>query len=73
MITLCACNYKQVHGGVWRNNDREAWVPDQVKQLHHLLCVVTHQGPSGHRGRDTTMKLLRGRVRWNTIRDDVNL
>jgi hypothetical protein len=64
-------NYKQVRG-VWRNSAHEAWIPDAAKQLQHLLYAVAHQGPSGHRGRDTTIKLLRGRVRWSSMRDDVN-
>ena len=64
-------HYKKV-AGVWRNKAREAWIPDGAKQLQHLLYAVAHQGPSGHRGRDITMTHLRGRVRWSSMREDVN-
>ena len=57
--------------GVWRNEDNEAWIPDGAKQLQHLLYAVAHQGVSGHRGREVTMKLLQGRVRWTHMERDV--
>ena len=62
----------QLVRGVWRNKRGEAWIPDPDKQLQHLLYAVAHQGPSGHRGRDTTLKLLKGRVHWSTMADDIN-
>ena len=62
--------YKCVKG-VWRNNDGEAWIPDNAKQLQHLLYAVAHQGPSGHRGREVTMQHLRGRVHWTNMEANV--
>ena len=64
-------HYKRVRG-LWRNKEGEAWVPDECKDLQHLLYAVAHQGVSGHRGREVTLQhLLRGRVRWTNMREDV--
>ena len=62
--------YKRSNG-LWRNAAGEAWIPDEDKQLQHLLYAVAHQGASGHRGREVTLRHLRGRVRWKGMREDV--
>ena len=54
----------RLQGGLWKNSKGEVWVPADARQLQHLLYAVAHQGPSGHRGRETTMRHLRGRFHW---------
>ena len=36
-----------------------------------MLYAVAHQGPSGHRGRETTMQHLRGRFHWKNMESDI--
>ena len=57
--------------GLWKNAKGEVWVPDSARQLQHILYAMAHQGPSGHRGRETTMQHLRGRFHWKNMENDI--
>ncbi|OWZ03859.1 Retrotransposon protein [Phytophthora megakarya] len=47
------------------------WIPVQSVDLQQRLCVVTHADLSGHRGADTTERMLAERVDWPTLGDDI--
>ena len=49
-----AAGCKRQHD-VCRNRSGEICMPDEIKELQHLLYVSSHQGVGGHRGRDTTI------------------
>ena len=57
--------------GWWVNKKGEKWIPDQDKELQRLLYAVAHQGVSGHRGQQTTLRQLEGRVFWSSMVKDV--
>ena len=62
---------QRAENGWWVNKQGAKWVPDQDKELHRLLYAAAHQGVSGHRGRQTTLNQLEGRVFWSTMVKDV--
>ena len=57
--------------GLWQNKAGAVWVPDNAKEVQHLLYAAAHQGISGHRGRETTLKRVKRDAFWKTVDDDV--
>ena len=57
--------------GLWKNKAGAVWVPDEAKREQHLLYAVAHQGASGHRGREATLKALTDAVFWSSMNADV--
>jgi len=56
---------------LWRNENDAVWIPDESSDLHLRLCIIAHTGPSGHRGQDTTEKILRASFFWSTMTVDI--
>ena len=54
----------------WRNPSGAIRIPDSASDIQLRLCIIAHTEPSGHRGRDTTIKVLRGSFFWSTLTAD---
>ena len=63
------CRNKQ---GVWADKHGVRWVPDTAVGLQLLMYAAAHQGISGHRGKQATIKRLKRHVKWSTLSQDVN-
>ena len=57
--------------GLWQNPHGSVWIPDRASDLQLRLCIIAHTGPSGHRGRDSTARVLRKHYFWSTMTTDV--
>ena len=57
--------------GLWCNPMGAVWIPDEDSDLQLRLCIIAHTGPSGHRGRDSTLRVLQKSYFWSTISTDV--
>jgi hypothetical protein len=54
-------NEKIVHDPVnkcWMTKHGRVWIPDEAVDLKQRLCVMAHVGLAGHRGINTTVKVL---------------
>lgn len=58
-------------GGVWRAVDNKIWVPRHARTLKNALYTVAHQGPAGHRGKDSTLKRLLPHFWWTNMEVEV--
>lgn len=56
--------------GLCRDDQGRIWVPDE-EHLRMRLLVVAHQGGSGHRGQEETMREIRRHFSWEGLADDV--
>ena len=57
---------------LWVNVDGAVWVPKGDRPMQRALYVLAHQGISGHRGKDATLKRLAEEVFWPGMEDDVS-
>jgi transposase InsO family protein len=55
---------------LWLDPGGHVFVPDALS-LRQRLCVLAHQGLSGHRGIEITLRSLRERFTWPDIESDV--
>ena len=46
------------------------WIPEQDADLHLKLLVIAHCGPSGHRGRDTALSILKQNFSWKMMDEE---
>ena len=46
------------------------WIPEQDADLELKLLVIAHCGSSGHRGRDTTLSILKENFSWKMMDED---
>ncbi|ETV63972.1 hypothetical protein H257_19092 [Aphanomyces astaci] len=56
---------------LYMDPDDRIWVPDSAVDLQQRLCVITHQGASGHRRIAATTKSVAANFIWRTLKDDV--
>lgn len=56
----------RLENGLWRNPVGSIWVPDDAGSLQLRLCVISHTGPSGHRGQAATENALHKTFFWST-------
>ena len=56
---------------LWVDSQERVWIPRAEKQLQKQCYALAHQGISGHRGKEATLKILRTYVFWDGMEDDV--
>jgi len=54
------------------NEAGKVWIPSEAVDLKHRLCVLAHAGLAGHRGINTTVKVLQGVFVWKKMHQDVS-
>ena len=55
----------------WQDKQDRIWVPTDCKDMKRALFAAAHQGPSGHRGVQTTMAILGKFCSWKNMANDI--
>jgi transposase InsO family protein len=48
------------------------WIPNEAVELKQRLCVIAHAGLAGHRGINTTVKVLQSVFAWKGMQGEVS-
>ena len=56
---------------LWIDKEGRIWIPKAEEQLRKQCYALAHQGISGHRGKEATLKILRTYVFWEGMETDV--
>ena len=56
---------------LWADEQGRIWIPTAEKQLQKQCYALAHQGISGHRGKEATLKILDTYVFWEGMEEDV--
>ena len=59
----------KAEGDLW-NIGGKVWIPPKNSELQIKLLVVGHFGPSGHRGNEATLSILRASYTWENMEGD---
>jgi hypothetical protein len=52
------------------NSEGRVWIPNS-KLLRERICIITHCGVNGHRGRTATLRAIEAFLYWNCLEEDV--
>lgn len=56
---------------IWANDDGKWYVPPEDEELQLRIVVAAHCGLGGHRGYTTTCNVIKDKLTWETVDDDV--
>lgn len=58
--------------GLWCTPAGSIWIPDDSSDLLLRLCLIVHVSAAGHRGANTTKRILRKYYDWSTLSVDTS-